>query len=174
MTAQKAGRQPRAVPASQGWAQLLQHVALDLKKLIGDQDNIAVNLTAYVQAFSPPSATSSTASSSPARSTGLARRPAVPGHREVRQLRPSPGHCLQCRDGPVFEELIRKFAELSNETAGEHFTPREVIRLMVNLLFVEDDDSPDQARRGAHHLRPGSGHRRNAVRGWRVPGGAQP
>src|SRR3546814_3751061 len=41
--------------------------------------------------------------------------------------------------GTVFEELIRKFAEDSNETAGEHFTPREVIRLLVNLLFVEDD-----------------------------------
>ena len=45
------------------------------------------------------------------------------------------------RWGSVFEELIRKFAELSNETAGEHFTPREVIRLMVNLLFIEDDDA---------------------------------
>ena len=43
--------------------------------------------------------------------------------------------------GAVFEELIRRFAELSNETAGEHFTPREVIRLMVNLLFIEDDDA---------------------------------
>ncbi len=43
--------------------------------------------------------------------------------------------------GAVFEELIRKFAELSNETAGEHFTPREVIRLMVNLLFIEDDEA---------------------------------
>ncbi len=42
--------------------------------------------------------------------------------------------------GYVFEELIRKFAELSNETAGEHFTPREVIRLMVNLLFANDKD----------------------------------
>ncbi|NCS94964.1 MAG: SAM-dependent DNA methyltransferase [Leptospira sp.] len=42
--------------------------------------------------------------------------------------------------GYIFEELIRKFAELSNETAGEHFTPREVIRLMVNLLFVHDKD----------------------------------
>jgi type I restriction enzyme M protein len=41
--------------------------------------------------------------------------------------------------GHLFEELIRRFAELSNETAGEHFTPREVIRLMVNLLFIEDD-----------------------------------
>ncbi len=42
--------------------------------------------------------------------------------------------------GYIFEELIRKFAELSNETAGEHFTPREVIRLMVNVLFVSDND----------------------------------
>lgn len=41
--------------------------------------------------------------------------------------------------GHLFEELIRRFAELSNETAGEHFTPREVIRLMVNLLFIQDD-----------------------------------
>lgn len=42
--------------------------------------------------------------------------------------------------GYVFEELIRKFADLSNETAGEHFTPREVIRLMVNLLFLNDKE----------------------------------
>jgi type I restriction enzyme M protein len=40
--------------------------------------------------------------------------------------------------GYIFEELIRRFSELSNETAGEHFTPREVIRLMVNLLFLND------------------------------------
>src|SRR4029453_72777 len=43
--------------------------------------------------------------------------------------------------GYLYEELIRRFSELSNETAGEHFTPREVIRLMVNLLFIEDDDA---------------------------------
>lgn len=43
--------------------------------------------------------------------------------------------------GYMFEELIRKFAELSNETAGEHFTPREVIKLMVNLLFMDDRDA---------------------------------
>ena len=41
--------------------------------------------------------------------------------------------------GLIFEDLIRRFSEISNETAGEHFTPREVIRLMVNLLFIEDD-----------------------------------
>ena len=40
--------------------------------------------------------------------------------------------------GYLYEELIRRFSELSNETAGEHFTPREVIRLMVNLLFIDD------------------------------------
>ena len=42
--------------------------------------------------------------------------------------------------GYIYEELIRRFSEQSNETAGEHFTPREVIELMVNLLFSEDDD----------------------------------
>jgi type I restriction enzyme M protein len=42
--------------------------------------------------------------------------------------------------GYLYEELIRRFSELSNETAGEHFTPREVIRLMVNLLFIDDDE----------------------------------
>ena len=42
--------------------------------------------------------------------------------------------------GYLYEELVRRFSELSNETAGEHFTPREVIRLMVNLLFAEDDE----------------------------------
>lgn len=43
--------------------------------------------------------------------------------------------------GYLFEELIRKFAETSNETAGEHFTPREVVRLMVNLLLDGDEDA---------------------------------
>jgi type I restriction enzyme M protein len=41
--------------------------------------------------------------------------------------------------GYIYEELIRRFSEQSNETAGEHFTPREVIRLMVDLLFAEDE-----------------------------------
>jgi type I restriction enzyme M protein len=42
--------------------------------------------------------------------------------------------------GYIFEDLIRRFAEQSNETAGEHFTPREVIELMVNLLVAPDAD----------------------------------
>ena len=42
--------------------------------------------------------------------------------------------------GYIYEELIRRFSELSNETAGEHFTPREVIQLMARILFAEDED----------------------------------
>ena len=42
--------------------------------------------------------------------------------------------------GLIFENLIRRFNELANETAGDHFTPREVIRLMVNILFINDDE----------------------------------
>ena len=41
--------------------------------------------------------------------------------------------------GLIFENLIRRFNELANETAGDHFTPREVIRLMVSILFIEDN-----------------------------------
>src|SRR4051812_1449968 len=51
-----------------------------------------------------------------------------------------PGRVSNIEMGYLYEELIRRFSELSNETAGEHFTPREVIRLMVNLLFIEDED----------------------------------
>lgn len=43
--------------------------------------------------------------------------------------------------GTIFEELIRRFKELANEEAGDHFTPREVIRLMVNLIFSPDADT---------------------------------
>ena len=43
--------------------------------------------------------------------------------------------------GDLFEELIRKFAEASNEEAGEHYTPRDAIRLMVDLLFAEENDA---------------------------------
>ena len=43
--------------------------------------------------------------------------------------------------GLVFEELIRKFAESSNDTAGEHFTPRDIVRLTTSLVFMEDDQA---------------------------------
>jgi hypothetical protein len=52
--------------------------------------------------------------------------------------------------GHIFEELLRRFSEMSNDTAGEHFTPRDGIKLMVNVLFASDDD----ALRGEKPVRP--------------------
>ncbi|GBU09174.1 restriction endonuclease subunit M [Gammaproteobacteria bacterium] len=46
--------------------------------------------------------------------------------------------------GLVFEELIRRFAESSNETAGEHFTPRDIVRLSTALVFIQDDQALSQ------------------------------
>ncbi len=52
----------------------------------------------------------------------------------------SPKNVTNHEMGYIFEELLRRFSEMSNETAGEHYTPREVIRLMVSLLFAEHKD----------------------------------
>jgi len=52
----------------------------------------------------------------------------------------SPGAVTNHEMGYIFEELLRRFSEMSNETAGEHYTPREVIRLMVSLMFAEHQD----------------------------------
>lgn len=53
----------------------------------------------------------------------------------------SPGAVSNHEMGLVFEELIRRFAEGSNETAGEHFTPRDIVRLTTSLVFMEDDEA---------------------------------
>lgn len=115
---------------------------LDLKKLMGDQDHIGENLRSYIQAFSAPV-------------RDIFER--FEFHNQIDRLIKAgllyqvtekfanidlhPEKVSNDQMGSIFEELIRKFAELSNETAGEHFTPREVIRLMVNLLFIEDDEA---------------------------------
>lgn len=51
-----------------------------------------------------------------------------------------PDQVSNIRMGQIFENLIRRFNELANETAGDHFTPREIITLMVHVLFIEDDE----------------------------------
>ena len=56
--------------------------------------------------------------------------------------------------GLIFEELIRRFAESSNETAGEHFTPRDIVRLTTSLVFSGDDDELEKLSLFAYHLRP--------------------
>jgi type I restriction enzyme M protein len=50
-----------------------------------------------------------------------------------------PDHVSNREMGYIFEDLIRRFSEISNETAGEHFTPRDVVRLMVSILLTPDD-----------------------------------
>lgn len=114
---------------------------MDMQTILGDQDNIRANMFAYLQAFS-------------ASTKDIFER--FDFYSQIDRL--NKNHLLYLvaekfagidlhprlvdngQMGLAFEELIRKFAELSNETAGEHFTPRDVIRLMVDLIFIEDDD----------------------------------
>jgi type I restriction enzyme M protein len=114
---------------------------LDLVKLLGDQDHIRQNLYAYVQAFSPAARDIFERFDFYTQVERLAKANLLYLVTEkFANIDLHPEVVDNASMGLVFEELIRKFAEISNETAGEHFTPREVIRLMVNLLFIEDDD----------------------------------
>ena len=117
------------------------HSNLDFEKLKGDPDNIAEHLVSYIQGFSEN-----------------VRRifEYFEFETEIEKMRESnllylvvskfcdvdlhPARVPNEQMGLIFENLIRRFNELANETAGDHFTPREVIRLMVSILFIEDDD----------------------------------
>lgn len=117
-----------------------------LTKLLSDPDNIASNLNHFINGFS-----------SDARDIFIEY---FDFSKQLEKLDKSnllylvvrkfteidlhPDEVSNIEMGYLFEELIRKFSEQSNETAGEHFTPREVIRLMVNLLFVEDHEALTQ------------------------------
>jgi len=114
----------------------------DFQKLLGDPNNIKANLASYINGFSDN-----------ARDiferydfeTQIERLDGANLLFKVVQkfaaIDLHPNVIGNADMGLIFEWLIRKFAELSNETAGEHYTPREVIRLMVNLLFIADDDA---------------------------------
>src|SRR5258706_2453217 len=139
-TREKAGLNPEPFLLRKSGQLFYNTSPLDLKKLMGDQDHVGENLRAYMHAFSPAV-------------RDIFER--FEFHTQIDRLAKSgllylvtekfatidlhPEVVSNAQMGAVFEELIRKFSELSNETAGEHFTPREVIRLMVNLLFIEDD-----------------------------------
>jgi type I restriction enzyme M protein len=112
---------------------------LDFQKLKGDPDKVATNLAFYIKHFSSKARQifeyfkfdEQIATLSEANRLYLV----VSKFAEI-DLHPSvvSNHEM----GLIFEDLIRRFNEASNETAGDHFTPREVIRLMVNLLFTPD------------------------------------
>lgn len=143
---QAAGLNPDAFLRRKSGVGFYNASPMDLKAVIGDAANVAMNLTAYLQGFSPEV-------------RDIFER--FEFHNQVDRLDKAkllylvaekfagidlhPDKVSNTQMGHVFEELIRKFAEASNETAGDHFTPREVIRLMVNLLFVEDDEAITKA-----------------------------
>jgi type I restriction enzyme M protein len=115
---------------------------LDMRALMGDQDHVKENLFAYMQGFSPAVRDIFESFDFHTQVDRLAKAGLLYLVAEkFANIDLHPKTVSNPQMGTVFEELIRKFAELSNETAGEHFTPRDVIRLMVNLLFVEDDDA---------------------------------
>ncbi|NQX56871.1 SAM-dependent DNA methyltransferase [Pedobacter panaciterrae] len=113
----------------------------DFDKLIADPNNIAANLRDYINGFS-------------AEAREIIEQFEFENQinrmddnnllfmvvKRFQEIDLHPDKVSSMEMGYLFEELIRKFAEISNETAGEHFTPREVIRLMINLLFLNDHD----------------------------------
>lgn len=113
---------------------------LDINKLKGDSDHLKENLLAYIQAFSSAVRDIFDSFDFQTQIDRLTKAGLLYLVVEkFAKIDLHPDAVSNAQMGVVFEELIRKFAEISNETAGEHFTPREVIRLMVNLIFIEDD-----------------------------------
>src|SRR5664279_618766 len=114
---------------------------LDLTKVLADPGNAAKNLSTYVAKFSPGAVEVLERYGFPDKITRLDKAGLL--YQIVAKfadLDLTQDAVSNESMGHVFEELLRKFSEMSNETAGEHFTPREVIELMVNLLFAEDDE----------------------------------
>lgn len=112
------------------------------EKLLGDPPNIAGNLIAYIQGFSPRARDifdkfefeAEIAKLDEANRLFLIIKEFCSTEIDL-----SPEKISNLQMGYLFEELVRKFNEQANEEAGDHFTPREVIRLMVQLLFTGED-----------------------------------
>jgi type I restriction enzyme M protein len=112
---------------------------LDFNKLLADANNIHANLLAYLAAFSQEARDiferyDFQVQIDKLESAGLLYLVV----QRFASVNLHPDAVDNHKMGLIFEDLIRRFAELSNETAGEHYTPRDVIRLMVTLLFTPD------------------------------------
>jgi type I restriction enzyme M protein len=115
---------------------------LDFNKLKGDPANIAANLTSYIKGFSSRAREIIEYfgfEEQIAKLDGANRLYLVVSKFCEIDLHPDVVSNIEM--GYIFEELIRKFNEAANEEAGDHFTPREVIRLMVNVLLTSDNDT---------------------------------
>ncbi len=114
----------------------------DFQKLLADPDNLAANLRNFITGFSSTARDIIEHFQFDREITTLDKANLLYlVIKEMNTIDLHPSKVSSMEMGYIFEELIRKFAEASNETAGEHFTPREVIRLMVNLLFVDDTEA---------------------------------
>ena len=114
---------------------------LDLPKLLDDPNQLAPNLNAYINGFSKNVREIMERFALDQQILRMAEKNLL--YEVIKQFATvdlSPDHVDNIRMGYVFEELIRIGAEQSNEEAGEHFTPREVIKLMVNLLLSPEHD----------------------------------
>jgi type I restriction enzyme M protein len=115
---------------------------LTLRTILADPAQVAGNLRAWIAAFDPDTRDVIEKFDFDAQIGRLDRAKLLYlVLSKVTEVDVHPDAVSNIEMGYLYEELVRKFSELSNETAGEHFTPREVIRLMVDLLFIEDDDA---------------------------------
>jgi type I restriction enzyme M protein len=115
---------------------------LTLNKILADPNQVAGNLQAWIAAFDPETRDVIEKFDFDAQIGRLDRAKLLYlVLARVTEVDLHPDTVSNVEMGYLYEELIRRFSELSNETAGEHFTPREVIRLMVDLLFIEDDEA---------------------------------
>jgi type I restriction enzyme M protein len=115
---------------------------LTMRLILGDPNQVAGNLRAWIAAFDPDTRDVIEKFDFNAQIGRLDRAKIL--YQVVAKVVEAdlhPDRVSNVEMGYLYEELIRRFSELSNETAGEHFTPREVIRLMVDLLFIEDDEA---------------------------------
>jgi type I restriction enzyme M protein len=118
---------------------------LDLEKIAGDPGNVAGGLRYYMGSFSPTVREIFDAFNFDQQITRLDRANLL--YLVLTKFLDAdldPGTVSNAQMGDMFEELIRRFSEISNETAGEHFTPREVVRLCAELVLAGDEDVTSQ------------------------------
>ncbi|WP_258100622.1 type I restriction-modification system subunit M [Marinoscillum pacificum] len=114
---------------------------LDFQRLLDDANQIAPNLNSYINNFSPNVREIFVRFEFEDEIRKMAEKNIL--YQVIKKFSTidlSPGRIDNLQMGYIFEELIRIGAEQSNEEAGEHFTPREVIKLMVDLLLSPEDD----------------------------------
>jgi type I restriction enzyme M protein len=115
---------------------------LTLKTMCPDEKNIAAQLRQYIAAFSPGATEVLEEYHYDTTITRLDRAGLLCAVlADFADIELHPKYVSNEAMGYMFEDLLRKFSEMSNHTGGEHYTPREVIRLMVDLLFGEDSDA---------------------------------